>query len=399
MGRVDLILSLVCALWITFGLLAFFVFRKRTKFLERIAGPLFAFYGVFLTLGVLEVGLQVKGWERHPVLWQPGVHLVRTGDPHGFPGVSGPATFTVNEFGLRGPSVSPSKGIYKIITMGGSSTECFVLDDSKEWPHLLMAGLNAAQKDHPVWLANAGVAGHTAVHHLQLLRSIPLLNQADLLIFLPGVNDLQATWSFEGAATQASLELDADEFLRTRGLGKVELYPLYKRSRLYKMVKSVFGSSPEFRVHEDTNQPTWFDHRRAVRAASGHVSAPNLEIGLREYAARIREIAQECRLRGRRCLFLTQPSMWREDLTPVQQKDTSALYDDVHFNENGARIVAQALVRYLLSTAPFSSTAERATPQASSDSVSASPFRVPISHLASAQAVIEERAHKSRKKS
>ena len=106
------------------------------------------------------------------------------------------------------------------------------------------------------------------------------------------------------------------------------------------------------------------------------------------------------------CLFLTQPSIYRDDLTnrerallwfgwvgrnynPIgyvtveelaralpafnqalldvcQQdllecydlaadipKDTSAFLDDVHFNENGARIVAESLAGYILTTPPF----------------------------------------------
>jgi hypothetical protein len=44
------------------------------------------------------------------------------------------------------------------------------------------------------------------------------------------------------------------------------------------------------------------------------------------------------------------------DLASVVPKDTSALFDDCHFNEQGARIVADRLSQYLLSRSPFAGT-------------------------------------------
>ncbi len=42
------------------------------------------------------------------------------------------------------------------------------------------------------------------------------------------------------------------------------------------------------------------------------------------------------------------------DLAPSVPKDVSSFYDDVHFNEGGALAVADLIVDYLMSTAPFS---------------------------------------------
>jgi len=41
------------------------------------------------------------------------------------------------------------------------------------------------------------------------------------------------------------------------------------------------------------------------------------------------------------------------DLAPLLEKDTTVFYDDVHFNESGARKVAQAVSRYVLEREPF----------------------------------------------
>ena len=50
-----------------------------------------------------------------------------------------------------------------------------------------------------------------------------------------------------------------------------------------------------------------------------------------------------CRQDGLECL----------NLASLVPKDTSAFYDDAHFNEGGARIVANALTAYLSSIPPF----------------------------------------------
>src|SRR5205807_2797878 len=126
-----------------------------------------------------------------PALYTPGSRLVLEPDATILPGVHGPATFTVNEFGLRGRSWPHVDNVYKIMAIGGSTTECLYLDDSAEWPHLLMEEMNARQKKHVVWVANAGVSGHTSVHSLALLQSLPILSNVDMLIFLIGANDLQ----------------------------------------------------------------------------------------------------------------------------------------------------------------------------------------------------------------
>jgi len=37
----------------------------------------------------------------------------------------------------------------------------------------------------------------------------------------------------------------------------------------------------------------------------------------------------------------------------MMEKDTTVFYDDAHFNESGARKVAEALSKYLLKRDPF----------------------------------------------
>jgi lysophospholipase L1-like esterase len=41
------------------------------------------------------------------------------------------------------------------------------------------------------------------------------------------------------------------------------------------------------------------------------------------------------------------------DIASLVPKDTSAFYDEMHFNEAGARLIARELKQYLLSRPPF----------------------------------------------
>jgi hypothetical protein len=400
------------ALWLLVGLSALAFTRDRQRFFGRISRPLIAFYTMCFVLGLSELGAGI--WFRHsgvPLRYKPGSRIVVHYGGNRRPGVPMTATVSVNEFGLRGPSLSHDGRVYKIITVGGSTTECSALDDSQEWPHLLMQMMNDVQKEHSVWVANAGVARLTTVDHISCLRRLPILSQADMLIFLIGGLDLQATLDFGGAPTQEALEYRAKRMADHSGIGFTPEEGFFRRSYLFGLAQVALNnglggldsSLKRLSGSMDTDseaQLTVTDRRRPL------VPLPDLRIGLQEYAQRIRALEHECHARNLRCAFMTQPSMWRADLPTAEQgllwmgwvgwkahrhgfasvadlahamdaynqtllgvcredhlecydlasvipKDTSALYDDCHFNVGGARMVAQFLADRLLSIPPF----------------------------------------------
>jgi lysophospholipase L1-like esterase len=71
-----------------------------------------------------------------------------------------------------------------------------------------------------------------------------------------------------------------------------------------------------------------------------YYSAAALEQGMTAYNDTLLRV---CRARQVECL----------DLAAKLEKDASVFFDDVHFNENGARRVAAELSRYLLERNPF----------------------------------------------
>ncbi len=404
----DLFLAGVAGLWLLVGLGALLVMRARL--LNKLKKPLLAFYAACFCFTFLEFAVHIATGGARPVLWRPGTRLTYQPDPRILPGVTGASHFSVNEVGLRGPSLPRQRPVYKIVAVGGSTTLCLMLDDIEGWPGQLMQEMNLRQRALPVWVGNAGVNGHTAVHHLTLLRTLPFVQESNLVVLLPGINDLQATLSAEGASTQGFLQEDADEFHAYVLAGADSPYPLYRRVRLYRLARRAFDVLVQRSGAMERKSELDEVALRKQRASGIIVPLPNLDIGLREYGERLQRLGQQCKQLNIRCVFLTQPALWRLDLPANEQgllmfgwvgpkgkprgygspgdlmramdsfnrvlldtcrqyslecfdlaaaapKDSSAFYDDVHFNQHGARIVARALADYLLRQPPFGQTA------------------------------------------
>lgn len=398
------------SIWLVAGLGALALNRNRRRFLDRVSGPLLAVYAFCFSVGLAELGLRVviPSFNRNTFRFRPGtIYVTHNLARWGWPGVPPSATFSTDRLGLRGP-LPPSDGqAYKIITVGGSTTECVALDDSQEWPHLLMLAMNDGQKKYPVWVGNSGAGGLTTVDHLACLRQRPVLRQADLLIFLIGVNDLEATLISRGASSQKQLDYKAKLFIAHAPPGVRAEGGLFRRSWLFALARDpVWKLASTLRRGHSVRETDPVLAARGGRAAGPIVPLPDLQVGLREYAQRVQALQRECRARGLRCLFLTQPTLWRANLSPAEQhllwfgwvgregyasagdlsrgmgafnqtllsvcredhlecydlasvipKDTSAFYDDDHFNISGARMVAQFLAVRLLASPPFRDTA------------------------------------------
>jgi hypothetical protein len=126
------------------------------------------------------------------------------------------------------------------------------------------------------------------------------------------------------------------------------------------------------------------------RAAGPVLPLPDLRLALEEYAHRVRTLGQQCRQYRRRCVFLTQPTMWRAglsadvsapeleramaaynqvllavcredqfecyDMAAAIPKDTSAFSDESHYNDHGTHLVADCLAERLLASPPLNGT-------------------------------------------
>lgn len=94
-----------------------------------------------------------------------------------------------NSLGFRGPE--PPANFAQdltIVTVGGSTTECFDLAEDKTWPHDL--GVKLKRDFTRVWLDNAGLSGNSTFGHYILMQDYLVKLHPKVVLFLVGINDV-----------------------------------------------------------------------------------------------------------------------------------------------------------------------------------------------------------------
>jgi len=95
---------------------------------------------------------------------------------------------TKNSLGFRGeePPINFLNSL-KIITVGGSTTECTFISDGKTWTDVLSKKLKGEFRY--LWMNNAGFDGHSTFGHIVLMEDYIVKLKPDIVLFLVGAND------------------------------------------------------------------------------------------------------------------------------------------------------------------------------------------------------------------
>lgn len=352
--------------------------------------------GVLSTVGcwiVVEatVGLLAFDYERPFAwyIWPPGYECRVV--PHEMPGVDEPGRFTINSVGLRAPEFGPDNE-YRILCVGGSTTECLYQDDGRTWIRELAKQL---QRDGgKVWVGNAGRSGLNTTDHVTLLTHLPEAHQVDCWLVLCGVNDMgqQLAGVYEKEVHRTWRHTFA---YRRPGFGGRWKRPLYQNAYSVAAVSQFAeslqqGWTTSGKVVQD-KQGLWYaDNRRKRKQAIKFDELPDMTAMLQEYERQLRKIIAVAREQDKRLIFMTQPCMWSPEITPENEslcwagvcpngtyrssaalaeamgaynermravcrdeaielvdldaqlaKSTATFYDDCHFNDAGSLRVAQ----------------------------------------------------------
>jgi lysophospholipase L1-like esterase len=221
---------------------------------------------------------------------------------------------TKNSLGFRGEAPPPNFGDYlTIITIGGSTTECFYLSDGRTWPDLL--GQKLSREFQRVWVNNAGLDGATTYRHLILMEDYIVTLRPRVVVFLMGINDV-GTGDIEAAEKQQV------HFLRqaTRAL-------LY-RSEVYALGQNLYRY---FIAQSRGLHHTEIDLRKAGRL--DHLPAGTASRKLQDYetnslpffAQRLEKLIKVCRDHGIEPIFITQPTLYGPGVDPVTGVNLAAV--------------------------------------------------------------------------
>jgi lysophospholipase L1-like esterase len=283
---------------------------------------------VVVFLPVLEIALRAA-WPPPKVYraLKPGLRTVFT-SKHS-PGVQGPAVFAVNSMGVRAREFGAARAQeYRILCIGGSTTESLVNDQGRIWTTLLERLLDPWPDGRRVWVGNAGRSGLTSRHHVLQMTHLPAVYDPDAVVLLVGINDLSRRLS-QGESydpgfarrpeNQLLLMREAFAVFPGQFAGEWPDDPWIKRTRLWQLVRMF-----KYRIlrRSEVQDPDGesFARWRRYRASGGRISTlPPLDDALDEYGDNLRRIAALARGRGTRLLLVTQPSMWRADLSEAEK--------------------------------------------------------------------------------
>jgi lysophospholipase L1-like esterase len=232
-----------------------------------------------------------------------------------FPTKLPPATHhTKNALGFRGEAPPKEWQDYlTIITIGGSTTECFYLSDGRTWPDLL--GHNLSREFDRVWVNNAGLDGATTYRHLILLQDYVVKLRPKVALFLVGINDV-------GAGNLAAAEKNRGDSVRSRW--RALLY----RSEVYALGQNLY----RYAIAQSRGlHHTEVDLRKAGTLASLPDGAGDRM--LRDYARdslpffadRLAKLIQVCRESGIEPVVITQPTLYGPGIDPVTGVDLAAI--------------------------------------------------------------------------
>jgi lysophospholipase L1-like esterase len=305
------------------------------------------------------------------------------------PGIEGIQRITTDTKGFRTtlPVDYQRKpaGALRVFAIGASSTEQIYLDDRKTWTHLLQEDLTAALRTR-VEVVNTGVSGLRSPHHLATLHHIAPY-QPDLVLILMGAND----WNHHILETMDDSRRGPVRWWRAMNYPDTALVFASRqvRAALRRAGQAVPGEPASRKVEEFDGS---YYSKQNDSLNRPHRPFP-AEIRVSpDYAVATSQLVAACGRLKLRCLFLTQPTaydpaiepalkrrLWMTppsanftlslaemaqfaraynrslletvqslggeacDVAPAFAPTTRHFYDDCHFNENGARAMANAI--------------------------------------------------------
>jgi len=254
-------------------------------------------------------------------VWSPNIHTIFVPYPDAMPGVYGKSRFITNSKGIRGGEFS-YKHTYKILTIGGSTTECLYLDQPETWPHILEDILNSSLSNQKVWVGNVGKSGLNTRHHIiEMKYLLSQYQDIDTAIMMIGVNDLHARLNRDINYDSFFIDREHSEYFLINRV--FDRYPenhhrrLHEKTAVWNLIERIRSSYYGFNeklIQDNAGRVyiAWRKHRREAREIRD--TLPDMSSALDEYRRNINFIIDEAQKRSIRIILVTQPVLWRDKL-------------------------------------------------------------------------------------
>jgi lysophospholipase L1-like esterase len=287
-----------------------------------------------------------------------------------------------NRLGFRGDNPPQNFGDYlTIISVGGSTTECFYLSDNKTWPDVL--GRELKKDFKKIWINNAGLDGCSSFGNLMLLKDYINKIKPKIVLFLVGSNDV---W-LEDSKTYDDRIIKHPSSTVEKVLQNSEIYNLgLNLSRYWKAKKMKIGHS-----HVDLTKVEHIDipEEQIISLTVLHKSRY-----IKSYEERLSLLMEICNKNSIMPVLITQPALlgkgvdvstgvnletvkidkglngkeywrllelyndttrkaatrhrtWLIDLAEEMPKNSRYFYDNHHFTNAGAQKVAEIIYHEL----------------------------------------------------
>jgi len=257
-----------------------------------------------------------------PFLWEPLKEYVYELGPDLVGLEPGTRRFRASSLGLRGPELDPSEDPIRILTLGGSVTECALLADGSTWPDQLQGLLSKGLLQRPIWVGNGGRSGHALLDYEVHARTLVPALRPEIVVVMPGGNDLQV--HVEDRYFPVDLN-DGAVLERYRSA----IYPDQGASTIAELRLSYRQFSKRAADRREVMNIGAF-YRRMRDARASAVTTPELsdfDLLSKLYAGNLERLLQALRGAGVRGVVLaTHPFLWSDELSAKEQASLWAGY-------------------------------------------------------------------------
>jgi lysophospholipase L1-like esterase len=257
-------------------------------------------------------------------VWPPNLEYVFNPDSDIFKGVNGESNFTINSLGYRGNEIKKHDKEYRILIAGGSTSECLYLDNKETWPYLLMQELNETIDNKKVITMNIGKSGHGLRNNFLALKYLPDYYEPDLIIILTGANDVLYKLSRKNS-WQPFNEIEYDE----KESYTFSVTPEYswKSSLTYKIYKAISSKSKNIKPQDGIGETLVENRLKRQNAENWITEIPDLTLALEDYENILEKVVKLSKEKNSTLIFITQPYLYKKNMTSEENESLWMTYD------------------------------------------------------------------------